>query len=257
MVHLPFPADPARQRRFLRAFDETRVLTVAARQSNIGLTTVQTARRLNPEFDAMVRAILAKPPTKPRKLNHFLPADRQRFLEALAATGCAEDAAAATPVPSGTAYDLRRRDRHFAAAWADARDDATDRAYGRMLKAAIEGFVRTEAVVDGVKRIVNHDPRSVLALLDRHRPTETAGGRSIEATPERLRAARASLVRKLTSGGGLTTMAEAIAEAAATTTALAARAATTTIEARATTTTSETRATMLLAAAAPATESAT
>lgn len=247
MVHLPFPADPVRQQRFLRAFDETRVLTLASRQSGIGLTTVNHARRENPAFAAKVRAILDRPPGQPRKLNHFLPADRQRFLEALAATGCAQDAAAATPVPSGTAYDLRRRDRHFAAAWADARADAADRAFGRLLKGAIEGFARTEMVVDGVKRIVSHDPRSVLAMLDRHPPAQAASSRTLDATPERLRAARASLVRKLTSGGGLTTMAEAIAEAAATTT----------IEARATITTGAEKATMLLAAAAPATESAT
>lgn len=217
MVHVPFAADQPRQRRLLRALDQTRILTLAARECRVGVKTVARARASDRAFDAEVTAILAKPSLPARRFNPFLPADRQRFLDALATSGCVQHAADATPVPACTAYALRRRDRQFAAAWADARDDARDRAYGRMLKGAIDGFVRTETVVDGVKRIVSHDPRSVLALLDHHRAVDGDGGQPPEPRPEQLRTARASLVRKLVSGGGLTTMAEAIEAAAATT----------------------------------------
>jgi hypothetical protein len=64
-------------------------------------------------------------------------AERERFLDALRATGCVSAAARATGTTRSTAYALRRRDPEFAAAWAAITGAAATARAGNALEAAL------------------------------------------------------------------------------------------------------------------------
>jgi hypothetical protein len=211
--------DPARRAAYLDALTATLSHGQACKVIGVPDGTLYAYKRRNPDFDAAARAILSTAPTYRGPRENLTQARRNAFLEHLAETGCATTAGRASGVPRISAYKLKLRDRHFAAAWAEARDEAHDVSYGHLLEQSINGFIKTETVNGVEKRTVTHEARTVLMLLDRHaarRGSSETGGRFIELTPERIAKARTTLVRRLTNGGSLTTMAEAIAIAAAT-----------------------------------------
>lgn len=215
----PALADPVRAAAYFAALTETHSLAAAAHAAGIGNASAYQYRRRHPEFDEKVNAVLGRPLDYDGSRQTFSNARQRIFLDHLAQSGCASDAAAAAGVSKAAPYWLRRRDMAFAAAWAAARDEATDRAFGRLLKQAIHGFERTETLNGVEKHVVSHEAATVIKLLDRHdakRSREPGASRFVEITPERVAAARTTLLRRLTNGGGLTTMAEAIARAAAT-----------------------------------------
>lgn len=211
-------ADPVRAAAYFKALDETRQLTRAAQAVGVEPSSATRYRRRNPAFEAQVNETLGRPIDYDNRRRTFSLPKQRIFLEALAQSGCARTAAEAADVSWTAPYWLRTHDMGFAAAWASARDEAADRAYGRLLHQAIHGFEKTETLGGVEKHIVSHEAATVLRLLEHHaaeRSRQPGTGRFVEITPERVAEARTTLLRRLTNGGTLTTMAEAIARAAA------------------------------------------
>ncbi|TRW14374.1 hypothetical protein [Glacieibacterium frigidum] len=209
----PALADPVRSAAYFAALAETHSLVAAASAAGIGNPAVSHYRRRHPEFDAQVNAVLGRPLDHDSSRRTFSNARQRIFLDRLAESGCARDAAEAAGVSGSTPYGLRRRDMKFAAAWAAARDEAVDRAFGRLLHQSIHGFVNVDVVGGIEKRSVRHEAGTVLKLLDRYdakRSRQPGTGRFVELTPERVAAARTSILRRLNDGGSLITMAEAV-----------------------------------------------
>lgn len=209
----PALADPVRAAAYFAALTETRSMVAAARAAGIHHATAVAFRRRNRDFAARINALLGRPVDYDRRLKHIGVTSRHVFLDKLAESGCAKTAADAAGVPPSTVYTLRNRDMAFAAAWAEARDEATDRAFGRLLHQAIHGFVNVDVVGGVEKRSVRHEAGTVLKLLDRYdakRSRQPGTGRFVELTPERVAAARTSILRRLNDGGSLITMAEAV-----------------------------------------------
>lgn len=105
-------------------------------------------------------------------------AERERFLKLLATTGSVSLAAERAGISRSRLYHWRERDTHFAAAWREAIEIATDALEAEARRRAIEG-VETTVVYGG--RMVRDDSGkpltvrrysdSLLALLLRaHRP---------------------------------------------------------------------------------------
>lgn len=206
-------ADPVRAAAYFKALDETRQLTLAAKAVGVDYTSATRYRRRNPAFEARVNETLGRPIDYDNRRQTFTPERRQVFLDALAESGCARTAAARAGVSANAPYWWRNHDMAFAAGWAAARDEAIDRAFGRLLHQAIHGFERTESVGGVDKRIVSHEAATVLKLLQRHdaqRSRQPGTGRFVELTPERVAAARTSILRRLNDGGSLITMTEAV-----------------------------------------------
>lgn len=188
-------------------------LAAAAREFGVSYDTLRVLRRADPEFADACRAAMATSAPQQRVPQCFVTARQQAFLTALSETGCAVDAARASDVAVQTAYSQRRRDAGFAAAWAEARSDAADLVLGRLLKGAIAGFEKVEDSDGKVKRTVAQDPRAMLDVLGRLRGgtgTSVETRRMIEVTPERVAAARATILNALMQGSRLRTMEEAI-----------------------------------------------
>lgn len=143
---------------------------------------------------------------------------REAFLRAIVEHGSAAAAARALGVPQSSAYAVRNRDAEFAAAWYAARRQVAEQIDDKLMDGALHGY---EEVVEVEGRVVRRtrraNPRIMLKIVERIEADQRSQGRRfVEITPERVAQARATLLRRLTNGGSLTTMAEAIAEAART-----------------------------------------
>lgn len=101
-----------------------------------------------------------------------------RFLKTLAATGNVTQAANAAGLPRSSLYQWRERDTHFAAAWNEAIEAATDALEAEARRRAVEG-VET-AVIRGGRMVLDEEGNPItirrysdnlLAMLLRaHRP---------------------------------------------------------------------------------------
>ncbi len=106
-------------------------------------------------------------------------AERERFLDALRATGCVAAAARATGTTRSTAYALRRRDPEFAAAWAaivgaTAKDDIA-RIEAALVARVLHGVKRTRVSAAGVTETWrDYDNRLGVQLLRLLRDTAAA-----------------------------------------------------------------------------------
>jgi len=211
--------EPDVRAKFLAVYAAQRSFNAAYLAVGVSKSVVAKFRVDNPQFEAEIVAIKAQPIVYRRRPQSFTVKQRNAFLDALAESGCADRAAREVGLFMQTAYALRNRDMAFAAAWAAARDEGYDRAHGRLLHQAIHGFVNVDTTGGIEKRQVRHEGRLVLAMLDRHARSQGRGGamaQVVELTPERVATARRNLLMRLSHGGSLTTMAEAIAAAAAT-----------------------------------------
>lgn len=103
---------------------------------------------------------------------------RQAFLDLLRRTGNVSGAARAVGLSRSRAYQLRQRDREFAAAWDDAEQEAVDLLEGEARRRAAEGV--EQPLVSGGRLVRDDDGRVVTVrryndrllefLLRAHRP---------------------------------------------------------------------------------------
>lgn len=119
---------------------------------------------------------------RPRK-DGWTQRRRARFLETLRATCNVRESARSVGLTHASAYELRKRDRDFARAWAEARDEAYAELEMMLLRHALFGSQRTETVRDGggrhapvksVKTIHSYPHMVAVRLLIAHRKAVTA-----------------------------------------------------------------------------------
>ncbi len=79
-----------------------------------------------------------------------------RFLEVLAATTNVSEAARAAGMTASSAYERKRRDNRFAAAWAEALEIGFAELEMLLLRHALQGSERTETVTDSDSGKVRH-----------------------------------------------------------------------------------------------------
>ena len=100
------------------------------------------------------------------------------FLHALRATGNVSAAARSAGTCRSRCYEVRRRDAAFAAAWADALEEAADRLEMEAFRRAVEGvgedrFFRG----DLVGRVTRYSDRLLMFLLKARRPSTFGAAR--------------------------------------------------------------------------------
>jgi len=213
-------SDPGLKDRFIALLDGGARVVVAARELGLCAQHFYNERQRDTEFgkrwsDALRRSRPFR--GQPVAWTH---ARGEAFLAAFAELGSASAAAASIGVPVVTAYVVRERDRDFAAAWWQVRQQVAEQIDDKLIEGALNGYEEV-VVVDGreVKRTRRANPRMMLKMVERIAADKRSGGGVfIELTPERIAKARNKLIARLTHGGSLTTMAEAIAEAARMTT---------------------------------------
>lgn len=109
---------------------------------------------------------------------------REDFLKTLAATGNVSLAAQAAGMSRQSLYRLRRLDRAFAEAWADALDEAVDALEAEARRRAVEGTMRPVFYRGQVVGEMRHYSDAMLMFMLRaHRP-EIYGGRATAAADE-------------------------------------------------------------------------
>lgn len=113
------------------------------------------------------------------------------FLVELRATGNVSAAARAAGTCRSRCYDARRRDPDFAAAWADALEEAADRLEMEAFRRAVEGvgedrFFRG----DVVGRVTRYSDRLLMFLLKARRPATFGTARDAQTTNEQENDAR-------------------------------------------------------------------
>jgi hypothetical protein len=116
------------------------------------------------------------------------PARRKRFLEVLAETGNVTVAVRLSGTSRTRAYELRKADDEFAAAWGEAEEIAADRLEAEAWRRAVEGIA--EPLVSAGKIVRDDDGQPIairrysdnllLALLKAHRPDKFRERRAIE-----------------------------------------------------------------------------
>jgi len=210
----------ALQDAFLALLEAGHRIKPACDQLGVHSTQFYNARKVDPDFNARwlaaqnVRVDYRKPQEA------WTNRDGEDFLEAMVETGSVAAAARKLGVGESTAYAVRNRDRDFNAAWAAAKLQMAEKIDDRLIEGALHGYEEV-TTIDGreVKRVRRANPRMMLRMVERIEADKRSGGNKfIELTPERIAKARNKLIARLTHGGSLTTMAEAIEEAARMTT---------------------------------------
>lgn len=98
------------------------------------------------------------------------------FLEGLRATGNVSEAARAASICRSRVYDCRHRDADFAAAWADALEEAADRLEMEAFRRAVEGIGEDRFFRgDVVGRVTRYSDRLLMFLLKARRPERFDG----------------------------------------------------------------------------------
>lgn len=99
-----------------------------------------------------------------------------RFLEVLAATTNVSEAARAAGMTASSAYERKRRDARFAAAWAEALEIGFAELEMLLLRHALQGSERTETVTDSdsgkvkqIKTVHSYPVAVAMRLLIAHR----------------------------------------------------------------------------------------
>lgn len=99
------------------------------------------------------------------------------FLNCLRATGNVSEAARAAKIRRSRCYECRRRDQGFAAAWADALEEAADRLEMEAFRRAVEGIGEDRFFRgDVVGRVTRYSDRLLMFLLKARRPDRFDGG---------------------------------------------------------------------------------
>ena len=98
------------------------------------------------------------------------------FLEGLRATGNVSEAARAATICRSRVYECRQRDPVFAAAWADAQEEAADRLEMEAFRRAVEGIGEDRFFKgDVVGRVTRYSDRLLMFLLKARRPDRFDG----------------------------------------------------------------------------------
>jgi len=98
------------------------------------------------------------------------------FLECLRATGNVSEAARAAQIRRSRVYECRSRDQAFAAAWADALEEAADRLEMEAFRRAVEGIGEDRFFRgDVVGRVTRYSDRLLMFLLKARRPERFDG----------------------------------------------------------------------------------
>ena len=208
------------QDRFIAALAENPSVLAVAAELRIDYGGLLRLRRRDPKFARRWHDAIRIRPGFRKPTERWTRRQSEEFLSAFAELGSAAAAARHIGASVQTAYAVRNRDADFASAWSEVRREHGEQIEDRLIEGALNGFEEVR-IADGKEtRVRRTNPRVMMDVAKRLLADVRGNGRWIEVTPEATRKARASLVRKLTSGGGLTTMAEAIEEASATTAAM-------------------------------------
>lgn len=205
-------SDPALKDRFIALLEGGARVVAAARDLGLCAAHFYKERERDPDFATRwSKALRATRPFRGQPVA-WTRARKQAFLDALAETGSAKAAAQAIDSPVVTPFVVRQHDADFAAAWATVRRDLAQRIDDALIDGALNGFEDVvEVAGEVVRRTRRADPRMMLKLVERIEADQRSnGGKWIELTPERVAAARRTLLRRLVDGGSLTTMAEAL-----------------------------------------------
>ncbi len=98
------------------------------------------------------------------------------FLDRLRATGNVSEAARAARICRSRVYECRHRDAVFAAAWADALEEAADRLEMEAFRRAVEGIGEDRFFKgDVVGRVTRYSDRLLMFLLKARRPERFDG----------------------------------------------------------------------------------
>jgi hypothetical protein len=107
---------------------------------------------------------------------------RERFLEALRAGWTVTHAADHAGVHRRRFYEAREADEAFAAAWAEAWEQGTDRLEDELRRRSVDGF--NEDTYDGegalIRRVHRYDGTGLVKLLGARRPEKFREGAAVE-----------------------------------------------------------------------------
>ena len=98
------------------------------------------------------------------------------FIDGLRATGNVSEAARGANICRSRVYECRHRDQAFAAAWADALEEAADRLEMEAFRRAVEGIGEDRFFKgDVVGRVTRYSDRLLMFLLKARRPERFDG----------------------------------------------------------------------------------
>lgn len=181
---------------FLRTLTKTGFISRAAAAVGISQSAVHQYRARHADFAAACKAAAAAPADKPGYAR-WTAAMEAVFLEALAETGSAIAAAARAGTTQSNAYRRRRREASFAAGWADAKAEASERLEDGLFEGALGGFVTVTERGGKVTTTRTQRPDAMFKMLDRRRVEPFDGGRTISLTAEHIAIARRKYERAI------------------------------------------------------------